>query len=289
MRQCLFLLLCVTMGVMRLSAQTDGTVFDAKTLRSECLKGERKFAIYLPPGYNSSERSYPVLYLLHPAGPRGTVPNQQGWIHYGQLKQFMDAAIQRGEIAPMIVVTPDANGEKRISYFNDPEDSFLFEDFFIKELIPYIEKNYRCRTERASRAIAGASAGGGGAFVFALHHPELFATACPLSAAVRPYDKSYMQNRYGEFSEAVLTKWYANYNIYELFKQLPEAKKNEVAWFIACGDDDALSVNNMKLHIELKELGIAHEFRMSDGKHDWTYWRSVLPEMLRYVSGQFQK
>ena len=118
----------------------------------------------------------------------------------------MDAAIQRGEIAPIIVVTPDANGEKRISYFNDPEDSFLFEDFFIKELIPYIEKNYRCRTERASRAIAGASAGGGGAFVFALHHPELFATACPLSAAVRPYDKSYMQNRYGEFSKAVLTK-----------------------------------------------------------------------------------
>lgn len=58
-------------------------------------------------------------------------------------------------------------------------------------------------------------------------------------------NQKHMQNRYGEFSEAVLTKWYANYNIYELFKQLPEAKKNEVAWFIACGDDDALSVNNM--------------------------------------------
>lgn len=58
-------------------------------------------------------------------------------------------------------------------------------------------------------------------------------------------NQKHMQNRYGEFSEVVLTKWYANYNIYELFKQLPEAKKNEVAWFIACEDDDALSVNNM--------------------------------------------
>lgn len=290
MRQFFFFLLCVTMGVMRLSAQTGGTVYDAKTLHSECLEGERKYAIYLPADYNTSERSYPVLYLLHPAGPRGTMPNQQGWINYGQLKQYLDAAIAKGEIAPMIVVTPDANGEKRISYFNEPENSFAFEDFFIQEFIPYIEKNYRCRTERGSRAIAGASAGGGGAFIYALRHPELFAASCPLSAAVRPYDKTYMQNRYGNtYSEAVLTKWYADFDIYALFKQLPEEKKNEVAWFIACGDDDALSVNNMKLHIDLKGRGINHEFRIGDGKHDWTYWRSILPEMLRFVSAQFVK
>ena len=146
----------------------------------------------------------------------------------------------------MIVVTPDANGEKRISYFNEPENSFAFEDFFIQEFSPYSEKNYRCRTERGSRAIAGASAGGGGAFIYALRHPELFAASCPLSAAVRPYDKTYMQNRYGNtYSEAVLTKWYADFDIYALFKQLPEEKKNEVAWFIACGDDVALCLRSV--------------------------------------------
>lgn len=126
-----------------------GFAYDSKTLRSEILDDERKYAIYLPPDYNTSERSYPVLYLLHPAGPRGTVPNQQGWINYGNLKNFMDNAIAKGEITPMIIVTPDANfGTKRISYYNDPGNDFNFEEFFFKEFIPYIEKTYRCRTER---------------------------------------------------------------------------------------------------------------------------------------------
>lgn len=64
------------------------------------------------------------------------------------LKTFMDRGIASGEVAPMIVVTPDANfGTRRVSYFNDPDNNFNFEDFFFKEFIPYIEKTYRCRTE----------------------------------------------------------------------------------------------------------------------------------------------
>lgn len=271
-------------------AQSEGTVSDSKTLKSEILKGERKYAIYLPPGYDSSDRSYPVLYLLHPAGPKGTLPNQQAWVNYGMLKTFMDRGIASGEVAPMIVVTPDANfGTRHVSYFNDPGNSFNFEDFFFKEFIPYIEKTYRCRTEKGSRAVAGASMGGGAAFFYALHHPAMFAVSCPLSAAIRGYEKNYISQRYPEMKEAELTEWYKQYNVYELFKQLPADQKNAVAWYIACGDDDALSVNNVLLHADLKEMNVPHEFRIQDGKHDWVFWRSVLPDVLRFVSAAFLK
>ena len=271
-------------------AANEGTVYDSEILKSEILNEERKYAIYLPPDYDSSRRSYPVLYLLHPAGPRGTLPNQQAWINYGMLKSFMDQGIKNGEIAPMIVVTPDANyGANRVSYFNDPESQFNFEDFFFNEFIPYIEKTYHCRTESASRAIAGASMGGGAAFFYTLHHPDLFSVSCPLSAAIRGYEKDYLTKRYPGISEDQLIEWYKPYNVFELFKNMAGTIKPAVAWYIACGDDDALSANNVSLHAELKELGIPHEFRIEDGKHDWKFWRAVLPDVLRFVSSVFLK
>lgn len=266
-----------------------GVVYDNKTLKSDILKEERKYAVYLPPHYDSSERSYPILYLLHLAGPKGTLPNQQGWINYGNLKFFMDNAINKGEITPMIVVTPDANSVKHVSYFNDPDGIFNYEDFFFKEFIPYIEKTYRCRTDRNSRGIAGASMGGAAAFFYALHRPDLFSVSCPLSAAVRGYDKNYIAQRYPNINERVLVEWYKQYDVFELFKQVPEKDKSEIAWLIACGDDDVLSSNNVLLHIDLKTIGVLHEFRMQDGRHDWRYWRSVLPDMLYFVSSNFLK
>lgn len=211
-------------------------------------------------------------------------------INYGMLKTFMDRGIASGEVAPMIVVTPDANfGTRRVSYFNDPDNNFNFENFFFKEFIPYIEKTYRCRTERGSRAVAGASMGGGAAFFYALHHPEMFSVSCPLSAAIREYEKSYLTQRYPEMKEPELMEWYKQYNVYELFRQMPEDQRNSVSWYIACGDDDALSVNNVLLHADLKKMNVQHEFRILDGKHDWVFWRSVLPDMLRFVSAAFLK
>ena len=289
MRHLLFffltLFLCGTVN-----AQEYGVVYDSQTLNSKILNEERKYAIYLPPEYNTSGRQYPVLYLLHPAGPRGTLPDQRAWINYGMLKFIMDRGIKNGEIAPMIVVTPDANfGSHHVSYFNDPGDRFDFEDFFFQEFIPYIEKTYRCRTEKGSRAIAGASMGGGAAFFYALHHPEMFAVSCPLSAAIRGYEKEYISQRYPEMDEASLIEWYKPYNVYELFRQLPDTDKESIAWYIVCGDDDALSANNALLHADLKKLGIPHEFRIENGKHDWKFWKSIAPDVFHYVSSVFLK
>jgi enterochelin esterase-like enzyme len=273
-----------------IEAQSQGTAYESKTLSSNILKMDRKFSIYLPAGYESSDRSYPVLYLLHPAGPANTIPNQQSWLYYGGLKQYLDRAIESGEIVPMIVVTPDANfGSKRISYFNDPEGDFNFEDFFFKEFIPFIEKNYRCRTEKDSKAIAGASLGGAAVLQYVVHQPDKFSVACALSAAVRKYDSEYLKNKFPNVSDKVLIEWYKPYDVITYFENLPEKTESKTKWYISCGDDDHLSPNNALLHIAMKSKGIPHEFRIHNGAHDWSYWRNVLPEFMTYISDSFRK
>ena len=273
-----------------LQALPQGDAYESKTLYSNILKMDRKYSVYLPAGYESSDRSYPVLYLLHPAGPANTIPNHQSWFYYGELKRYLDKAIENGEIIPMIVVTPDANyGSRRISYFNDPEGDFNFEDFFFKEFIPYVEKNYRCRTEKDSRGIAGASLGGAAVLQYVVHQPDKFSVACALSAAVRKYDSEYLKKKFPHVSDNVLTEWYKPYDVMTYFENLSEKAESKTKWYICCGDDDQLSSNNALLHTILKSKGIEHEFRIQNGAHDWPYWRNVLPEFMMFISDSFRK
>lgn len=290
MKKFFFLTLVVLLCSTLVRAQSPSVVSDALEINSKVLGETRHYAVYLPAGYNESQRSYPILYLLHPAGPQGTVPNQQAWINYGQLQRFLDEGIASGELAPMIVVTPDANfGTVRRSYYNDADGKFNFEDFFFQEFVPYIEKTYRVRTEKASRGIAGASAGGGGAVYYALHHPELFSVCCGLSAAVRPWADANMKTRYPDVQEAKLEQWYKQYDVFQLFGSLTDAQKNQYQLYLSCGDDDALSVHNANLHALLNKIGFKHEFRIEDGAHNWTYWRSITPDFLKFVSDTFRK
>ena len=173
---CFMLILAFPMVV---TAQ-NGKVYDKLSMHSEILKMDRKYAIYLPPGYETSERTYPILYLLHGAGDDNT-----GWIQAGEVAFIADKSIIEGTSTPMIIVMPDASGELK-GYLNRPEKNWNYEDFFIQEFMPFIEKTYRIKSRKRFRAIAGLSMGGGGSFYYALHHPELFSSACPLSANCGP-------------------------------------------------------------------------------------------------------
>ncbi len=150
-----------------LIAQT-GKVFDNLSMPSKLLKMDRKYAIYLPPDYETSQRSYPVLYLLHGSGD-----DQTGWVQFGEVLTIADEAIKSGVATAMIIVMPDANTGKR-GYVNDIKGEWLYEDFFFREFMPFVEKTYHIKSDRIYRAVAGLSMGGEGAFIYALHHPELF-------------------------------------------------------------------------------------------------------------------
>jgi len=269
-----------------LMAQT-GKVMDNLSLKSKILDMNRKFAIYLPPDYESSERSYPVLYLLHGSGDDHT-----GWVQFGEVLNITDKAIKEGTATPMIIVMPDADtGQK--GYFNDIAGEWRYEDFFFQELMPYVEKHYRAKTDKRYRAVAGLSMGGGGSFMYALHHPELFSAACPLSASVGPLSLEEARTRFTKenpsVSDAALTAYYNSHNALSLINSMPEDQKKAVRWYIDCGDDDFLYEGNALAHIAMRKQEIPHEYRVRDGGHTWTYWRSALPDVLEFVSKGFHQ
>lgn len=263
-----------------------GQVFDNLSMTSKVLDSDRKYAIYLPPDYESSSRSYPVLYLLHGAGD-----DQTGWIQFGEVLHIADKAFNNGEATPMVIVMPDANTGKR-GYFNDISGDWRYEDFIFDELIPHVEEKYRIKGEKRYRAIAGLSMGGGGSFMYALHHPEMFSSACPLSAYIGPADIDQLKSRLDpsdSFSDQQLESYLDQHNALRLIETMPTDQVKSVRWFIDCGDDDFLYEGNSLIHIAMKKKSIPHEYRVRDGGHGWTYWRDALPVVLDFVSQAFHQ
>ena len=282
-----FALVCFFLAP-NISAQ-ESKVFDDLSLKSQILKKEMKFAVYLPSGYETSNRRYPVLYLLHGGGG-----NHSDWIQLGGMQRITDTAVSEGKSEPMIIVMPDA---EQTFYLNHIRGEYQYEDYFFKELIPHVEKTYRIRAEKRFRSIAGLSMGGFGSLLYSLHHPELFNTCYAMSAAVRTDEQinqmllPEFQRRYksalGEIKEGDkrITDFWNQNSILFLMKNLPEEKRKSVRFFLDCGDDDqSLYAGNGILHNLMRDLSIPHEYRVRDGGHTWEYWRTGLPEALRYVS-----
>jgi enterochelin esterase-like enzyme len=270
-----------------LMAQT-GKVMDNLSMTSKILKMDRKYAIYLPPDYETSQRSYPVLYLLHGGGD-----DQTGWVQFGEVQHIADEAINQGKATPMIIVMPDANTGQR-GYFNSIDGKWNYEDFFFQEFVPLIEKQYRIKSDKRYRAIAGLSMGGGGSFMYALHHPEMFSSSCPLSADTGPLSKeaakaNYEKKGIKDITEEQLDAYYKKQNVLSQLDSIPADQKKSIRWYIDCGDDDFLYEGNCLVHIAMRKLEIPHEFRVRDGAHNWVYWRTALPDVLFFVSEAFHQ
>lgn len=265
-----------------------GKVMDNLSMESKILKMERKYAIYLPPDYETSQRSYPVLYLLHGSGG-----NQTDWIQFGEVHNIADESIRSGAATPMVIVMPHADTGRR-GYWNDVKNEWQYEDYFFQEFMPFIEKTYRIKADKRYRAISGFSLGGEGSYIYALHHPELFSSACPLSGSIGPKSieklSTFMPWRGVEgITDSEKEAYFKRYNVLTLIENLPDDQKKAVRWYIDCGDEDPLSEGNCLVHIAMRKKEILHEFRIRDGYHNWTYWRASLPKVLEFVSMSFHQ
>ena len=215
-------------------AQT-GKVYDNLSMKSQILGMDRHYAVYLPPDYESSERSYPILYLLHGAGDDHT-----GWVQFGEVLHITDKAIKEGIATPMIIVMPDAQ-TGRLGYFNTPDGKWNYEDHFFEELMPHVEEKFRIKKEKRYRAISGLSMGGGGTFTYALHRPELFSSAFPMSSYIGPANVQQLEQQAkrmgfnGTLEE--LESYWESINALSLIQKGDPKKVSSVRWFIDCGDD----------------------------------------------------
>ncbi|GAA5222140.1 alpha/beta hydrolase [Membranihabitans marinus] len=268
-------------------------IFESLKLKSNILGRDVSYSVYMPADYFISDRSYPVLYLLH-----GYTDDETGWTQFGNVQHIADEAIQNGNASSMIIVMPDAGVSW---YINSADGEELYEDFFIKELIPHIESEFRVRSKREFRAVAGLSMGGFGSMVYGLKYPDIFASCAPLSAAfftdeeAQNMDESKWDKMLGQpFGAGLkgsdrLNGNYKNYHYKKLIADYSKSKYNNVKFYIDCGDDDFLIQGNMKLKAALTNTGVKHEFRVRDGSHSWSYWRSALPQVLSFVSNSFHR
>jgi S-formylglutathione hydrolase FrmB len=267
----------------------NGKVIESLKFDSKLVSYPVEYSVYLPADYETSQRSYPVLYLLH-----GYSDDETGWIQFGEANSVADKAIASGDATPCIIVMPDG---KVSWYVNSFDGKDPWEDMFVKEFIPFIEREYRIRPKKEFRAIAGLSMGGNGALLLSMRNPDLFSSCVAMSSGTftdeeiltdDSYDR-YFGNIYGpKTKEAVSEHWKAYSPLY-LLDSVDKEKLKSIRFYIDCGDDDFLYKGNSALHVKMRDLSIPHEYRVRNGGHEWSYWRTGLYDGLKFISEKFQR
>lgn len=222
----------------------------------------RSVHIYTPPGYAKNfDAKYPVVYLLHGSGD-----DDRHWSALGQANVIADNLIAEKKCEPVIIVMPDghpagtvspaATQEERQRY--SAENRRLFREDLLGDVIPLVEAEYRVKTDRESRAIVGLSMGAGQSLDVGLKNLDRFAYVGAFSGGMAGPD--------------VVSKLTAD----------PQAlnKQLKLLW-IGIGKDDRAVVANRAFTEQLKQLGIMHEYRETDGAHSWIVWRGYLAEFLQ--------
>ena len=263
---------------------------EVKSMHSKILNAERQYTIYLPAGYETqTDRTYPVLYLLH--GMNGT---HEDWAGRGHLKDVMDQLRASGEVCDMIVVSPDAGGNiyegAWNGYFN--MDGWAYERFFFEEFLPAIEKQYRIKAEKKSRAIAGLSMGGGGSTSYAQRHSDMFCACYAMSALMHISAPKAAAPSNEKDKMWHMTKSANEHSCVDYVKNADEKSKEalrSVAWYVDCGDDDFLFECNINFVFAMRSAGIPYQLRVRDGGHTWEYWHSALYDALPFVSRIFAR
>jgi S-formylglutathione hydrolase FrmB len=166
------------------------TYLNSKLLRGN-LAGEnprRRVSVYLPAGYEASpQRRYPVLYYLHGfTWSDSLIFNKDG------MKELLDQAIANGQIRPFIMVVPNEQTRFGGSWYANSATNGPWADFTARELVQFVDKNYRTLARPGSRGLAGHSMGGGGTLRLALTYPGTWAAAYALSPALAGPHPSYL-------------------------------------------------------------------------------------------------
>lgn len=162
------------------------------TLNSKALQntgGEdpnRKVSVYLPPNYDASTQRYPVIYYLHGFMGKDNI--------FPQMQKILDEGIARQKIKPFIFVQADQYTLFEGSFYSNSSLTGNWDEFESKELVEYMDKNYRTIATRESRGIAGHSMGGYGAFKIGMLHPEVFSSIYALSPGLLAMVKEFGPN-----------------------------------------------------------------------------------------------
>lgn len=217
----------------------------------------RRMYVYTPYGYETSTESYPVLYLLHGGGG-----DEDAWATMGRACQILDNLIEKKLAVPMICVMPNGNPSQEAARTtlipekaldrNTPGFANLYVTSIVKDIIPYVEKNFRVIAKPEARAVSGLSMGGAHTLSVTNEYPGVFGYICPLSMGVRDTQTDIDAKLQGVKK--------AGYKLY----------------WVGCGTDDFVWEMAKSLDAALTRNGLEHTFHVTGGGHTWSNWRIYL-------------
>ncbi len=249
------------------ASKTD-TISTFSTVMNKTIK-----AVVIRPDNYDQLKSLPVVSLLH-----GYSDRYDGWTKKG-------AGFEKNaDLFNTIIVCPDGNVSSW--YWDSPTDKkWQYETYITKELIPYIDQQYKTIKDRKGRAITGLSMGGHGALYLGIKHQSIFGAAGSMSGGVdiRPFPKNWeMSKRLGEYADN--PEVWEKHTVINLLHLLTP---NSMAFIIDCGVDDFFFRVNEKLHQELIYRNIPHDYISRPGGHSWPYWKNAIQYQMLYFSNFF--
>lgn len=250
--------------------------------RSDTLGREVGITVYLPPGYKEEALArYPVVYLFYGYGG-----NRDAWFSGLHLDQTADRLIRDGTIRPLIIVCPDYGNSFGVNTAPgegiDPGgvDIGPYEDYFIQEVIPYVDANYRTDAVKAGRSIGGASMGGFASLHLGFRHPELFGKIGAHSAAIWDGTSSdlYTDQRDWLYPSETLR------DARDPFRLAKKSELSDVRVYLDAGADDPLTRVDYALYEQLRDRNIDALWVPNAGGHDPSYWSGQLSNYLRFYA-----
>lgn len=239
-----------------------GTI-EKKHYYSATTKTKRKVNILLPAHY-TTEKDYPVLYLLH-----GISGDENEWLHQGRANIILSNLMANGLAKEMITVIPNCRARKNDKAVTEfTLDHYTAFDHFIYDLrdnlMPYMKEHYTIASGRENTAIAGFSLGGRESLYIGLTMPEAFGYIASFSPG------------YGVFA-------YTAHGVSEngLFTAqtfgLPDEYKDNTLLFINNGiSEGGENTVGGTCHKILEEKKIPHEFYITKGRHNFKVWKHGL-------------
>ncbi len=265
-------LLC-SLGFSGLIFAAAPTIIQCGSVPSTILHRSVGYCIDLPADYASTApKRYPTLYFLH-----GLFGNDHRWEDRGG-KEAFDGLTSEGTIGHFLVVIPDG-GET--FYINSEDGQDRYEDFFVQEFVPYIDRHYRTLPERAARGISGLSMGGYGALHLAMRHPDLFGSVSAHSAMLLAKFPNPIptEGRWGFYARILrhafgspLNQAYWEENSPLTLAMNPE-KFQGLKIYFDCGDRDRYGFERGAALLDeiLNRENYPHEYALRPGGHGWSF------------------
>jgi enterochelin esterase-like enzyme len=263
---------------------------------SQTLGQPVRYSVYLPPNYRQDNRRYPVVYLLHGGG----TGQPSDWFTLNGLDQILDRMILNGDIRPFIAIAPDGrrdqDNEIATYFLDDQNGNMLWETMFFQDFMPSVEARYRTIGGGDARAILGISMGAVAATVYQLRAPDMFAGIAGLSVAFRTEQQvldlspSAYHSRYagvlgaGLEAQDRLNKTWDALTPAALIAGTDPARFSRIPrMYFDIGADDPFFEAAAQLHVSLRNSGIKHRFKVSEGGHDWVFWRASIEDALTHL------